>query len=259
MGSQTVSNAVDSHIQLLEPCNLDAYNRHLLSSSQPEEVPSLFLDAMKVREAVFVQEQGVPLQSEFDEDDARSCHWILYDPFPTDSPQDPPGAAAKPAPICTIRLVPYPHPPHPLPGGVYEAVEGELLLRGPIGPGGQILLPPPPEQGSASNSSSPHHTDEPYIKLGRLALLKDFRGRKLGLVLVRAALGWIRENPSYFDKNQPDDAPKFAGLVRIHAQESVVRLWEKAGFEVDNSAGRWWEEGIPHVGMSLCIENLARE
>ena len=33
---------------------------------------------MEVREKVFVEEQGVPLANEFDSDDPRSCHWVIY-------------------------------------------------------------------------------------------------------------------------------------------------------------------------------------
>jgi predicted GNAT family N-acyltransferase len=31
---------------------------------------------MEVREQVFVKEQNIPLENEFDADDARSCHWV---------------------------------------------------------------------------------------------------------------------------------------------------------------------------------------
>lgn len=60
----------------LGPSNLDAYDSKLYSSQQPESIPKTFLDAMEVREEVFVKEQGVPLENEFDSDDARACHWV---------------------------------------------------------------------------------------------------------------------------------------------------------------------------------------
>jgi hypothetical protein len=63
-------------IQLLQPSNLDEYDRHRLPSEQLGNVPKTFLDAMEVREQAFVIEQGVPLANEFDSDDARSCHWV---------------------------------------------------------------------------------------------------------------------------------------------------------------------------------------
>jgi hypothetical protein len=63
-------------IQLLKPSNLDEYDRHKRPSEQSSELPKTFLDAMEVREQVFAIEQNVPLENEFDSDDARSCHWV---------------------------------------------------------------------------------------------------------------------------------------------------------------------------------------
>lgn len=63
-------------IAFLEPSNLDGYKRKLPFSEQPDSIPKTFLDAMEVREEVFVKEQGVPLDNEFDSDDSRACHWV---------------------------------------------------------------------------------------------------------------------------------------------------------------------------------------
>lgn len=63
-------------IQLLRPSNLEDYDRTKPPSEQSGDVPKTFIDAMEVREQVFVLEQKVPLQNEFDSDDARSCHWV---------------------------------------------------------------------------------------------------------------------------------------------------------------------------------------
>ena len=65
-------------ITQLEPPNLETYAPGVPHTAQPASVPKAFLDAMSVREAVFVTEQGVPLANEFDADDARSCHWVVY-------------------------------------------------------------------------------------------------------------------------------------------------------------------------------------
>jgi len=63
-------------IALQGPTNLDGYERTRKSSEQPANIPKTFLDAMEVREQVFVLEQSVPLENEFDSDDARACHWV---------------------------------------------------------------------------------------------------------------------------------------------------------------------------------------
>jgi hypothetical protein len=90
---------------------VDGYDNTKPCSRQTINVPSLFRDAMSVREEVF-GEQGVPLEAEFDEDDARSWHWVAYasvastssppKDLRTDSPNTP--AALLPLrPVCLSR------------------------------------------------------------------------------------------------------------------------------------------------------------
>ena len=62
------------------PADLDGYDRKRGASEQAASIPKTFLDAMEVREQVFVFEQGVPLENEFDSDDARACHWVSCPP-----------------------------------------------------------------------------------------------------------------------------------------------------------------------------------
>jgi hypothetical protein len=62
------------------PTNLDGYECKGRPSEQLANIPKTFVDAMEVREQVFVIEQGVPLENEFDSDDARACHWVRWPP-----------------------------------------------------------------------------------------------------------------------------------------------------------------------------------
>lgn len=63
-------------ITFLGPSDLNGYDRKKPATEQPQNVPKTFLDAMEVREEVFVKEQKVPLENEFDSDDPRACHWV---------------------------------------------------------------------------------------------------------------------------------------------------------------------------------------
>nr|POE86430.1 hypothetical protein CFP56_46614 [Quercus suber] len=87
---------------------LAAYDRHAPPATQPHPaaIPPLFLDAMTIRETVFCHEQAIALANEFDADDPRSHHWVLYH-----HPADP--AAPSAVPAGTVRLVPPPHPTDP--------------------------------------------------------------------------------------------------------------------------------------------------
>ncbi|KAM7206425.1 hypothetical protein V8F20_002774 [Naviculisporaceae sp. PSN 640] len=331
-------------ISVLEPpTDLTSYNRSLPSSQQHKpgqpssssSIPKTFLDAMEVREQVYVQEQKVPLEYEHDSDDTRSVHWVIYasinqtiEPEIRDpSTQEiirPRRSESRAMPIGTIRLVPFPHPPHPRKGGIY--VDGRLTNAGdPVSKVGEpgssfptntipsasptttapenipkdseIVQPLTPSEETRLSSSpifipfgvdpptTYHDGVEPYVKLGRLAVLKEFRGRGIASQLIRAAIDWMVKHRSAFNPSAAilgfetlgmtdsrtrtralstsedgnptvtkkavgaGDVPKWRGLFCVHAQEDAVQLWEKHGFKVDEAMGRWLEEGIPHVGM----------
>ena len=208
--------------------HLRLYNGRLSPTEQSAEalqsVPRGFIDAMVVREEVYVKEQKVPLDNELDEDDEKSWHWVAY-------VKDKSGGS-KPEPVGTIRLVPPPHPAHPS-GGFGTAV---------------------------------HDEREPYVKLGRLAVLPMYRGAGIARPLVENTVTFVRENtaeivPSLdgtFDhsSNQTSNessqsANPFRGLILAHAQTVVQKFWRKYGFVTDESMGEWDEEGIDHVGMWL--------
>ncbi|KAL8335187.1 hypothetical protein RB598_009399 [Gaeumannomyces tritici] len=250
-------------IQFLAPTPAIAGYDRALGPASPA-VPRAFADAMAVREAVFVREQGVAPENELDADDARSCHWVAYDTTTTTTTT---AATEQQKPIGTLRLVPSPHPPHPEPGGVYY--DGRLTGRRRDGTGDddddevvEEVKKEGDDDDDGDRPTSLHDGRKPYVKLGRLAVAREFRGRGVGGLLVRAALRWMREHPAYFDAatttttttttTTGEEAPqphKWDGLVCCHAQEQVRHVWASYGFELDEGMGRWWEEGMPHVGM----------
>ena len=100
---------------------------------------------------------------------------------------------------------------------------------------------------------------ESYVKLGRLAVIKEFRKAGISKLLIETPIALAREHP--YDLVPPQDpttletkpnngvSMDFRGLVLIHAQTGVQKVWRKYGFETDESMGTWIEEGIEHVGM----------
>lgn len=93
-------------------------------------------------------------------------------------------------------------------------------------------------------------------------------GLGLSRLLVKAALSWLAENsPTAVTPLSPAAAEQrrlelgydpehslFNGLVLIHAQSAVEKVWTKLGFVKDESMGTWWEEGIEHIGMWKRVE-----
>lgn len=258
-------------ISLLEPSKLEGLEPGKPHNEQPSTIPKVFIDAMEVRESVFVQEQNVPLENEQDSDDSRSCHWVVYasvNKTEETEVRDEDGNVIQPrksstrtTPIGTLRLIPFPHANHPKIGGEYW--NGQLRNDKERGT---------PDISSLSANSgldrptSFHDGREPYMKLGRLAVVKEYRGNGLSGLLIQTALSWLRSNPSFFDPSITElgleqmgastetEIPKWGGLVCVHAQEQSVGTWAKLGFQVDKGMGKWWEEGIPHVGMFKRLE-----
>ncbi|KAG7135915.1 hypothetical protein HYQ45_006371 [Verticillium longisporum] len=268
-------------ISLQEPTPLDGYLVGRPHDAQPPSVPKSFSDAMEVRTAVFIEEQGVPAETEFDADDSRCCHWVVYASVNQVVQEEvvdangnittPRRSSTRSTPIGTVRLVPFPHAPHPKDGGEYwdgvlkggaaDGVEGGDATAGPPGRGEDGIL-----LHEADRATSLHDGKEPYVKLGRLAVVKGFRGHGIAKLLVGQALGWLRKNPTYFDPSIKEqgleslgaasekDIPKWGGLVCVHSQEQVTGTWERFGFNVDEEMGRWKEEGIWHRGMFMRLE-----
>jgi len=126
----------------------------------PNDIPSLRL----VREQVFVQEQQVPIELEWDAIDPQCRHLLALD--------------ANGAPIGTARLLPDGH-------------------------------------------------------IGRMAVLKSWRGRGVGSALLRAAVGLARELG-------------FAEVV-LNAQVSALPFYSRQGFAAEGKV--FMEAGMPHRCM----------
>jgi len=74
-------------------------------------------------------------------------------------------------------------------------------------------------------------TEKGY-KLERFAVLKEYRGKRVGLALLAAVL---------------DDLPADADYIYLHAQIDAVGLYAKFGFTVDGE--QFEEAGIKHFKM----------
>ncbi|KAK7425246.1 hypothetical protein QQZ08_008266 [Neonectria magnoliae] len=255
-------------INFLGPSKLEGFQRGAPLEAQPPSVPSTFVDAMEVREQVFVEEQKVPAENEFDSDDPRCCHWVIYASVNKTNELEirdeqgniiqPRRSSTRSTPIGTIRLVPFPHEPHPEKDGKYwnGVLDGQVAEKNGDGP---VVVPH--KTFGIDRATTFHDGKEPYVKLGRLAVLKDFRRHRIAGLLVKTALSWLKSNPSYFDPSIKElgleqmgasnekEVPKWNGLVCVHAQKQVVGAWARWGFELDEGMGEWWEEGIAHVGM----------
>ncbi len=77
-------------------------------------------------------------------------------------------------------------------------------------------------------------TDE-GCKIGRIALLKEYRGRGYGAAIVRFAVENVFEQGESF--------------VLVDAQSYAVPFYEKLGFKV--TGNEFIDRGLPHIPMKL--------
>ena len=173
--------------------------------------PQPFRDAVSVRALVFVVEQKCQPEIEIDEDDQISWHWNIYS-------SQAPGTAEIPA--ATIRLIPAQAQPD---ADDVRAVDGPNYAASII-----------------------WDRKEPYVTIGRLATLKEFRGRGYARILVEAAVDYAKDHPDLMVKD--NKLGQWKGLVMVHAQVQLENWYASLGFERDVGMGTWWEDGIEHVG-----------
>jgi predicted GNAT family N-acyltransferase len=87
--------------------------------------------------------------------------------------------------------------------------------------------------GAAAGTARWRKTEEGY-KLQRFAVLKEFRGKGVGLALVQTVV---------------DDLPAEADYIYLHSQIQACSLYEKCGFKKEGP--EFDEVGIRHYRMVL--------
>ena len=220
-------------------------------SPPPPSIPQTFVEALSVREAVFVIEQCCTLENESDDDDARSWHWVVYASVSgpkvsnekvVDSQAEEGRRVSEGGKVAvgTIRLVPPPHARHPTPGKKYAGDD----------------VGDPAVNGEPDRVTDMHDGKEAYVKLGRMATLKEYRGLGLGRLLVNTAMEWaakhkesVYEGPKDPIERERTEGSEWKGLVLVHSQKGAQKFWASVGFVRDDGMGTWWEEGIEHMGM----------
>lgn len=263
------------------------------SEQTAADIPQTFKDAMTVRERVFVEEQNIALENEFDADDARSFHWVVYasvgatgttngfkpgadgDSTSTSSFSTTTAAAAGAdaqedrrrsdpsahrVAVGTVRLVPPPHPNSPAAPATIGAVDSN-------GTASSNDHGHDHSHSLSTSSAAAAAVAPPYIKLGRLAILSPYRKLGLARLLLRTALDWAAQHPHLLCPPPSPEAVELArvegrdgalgrwdGRVLAHAQMHLDKFYGSFGFVRDEDMGVWDEEGIDHIGMWLQLK-----
>lgn len=226
-------------IDLLLPPGTSVFKAPRAAPFDPSSNPSvspIFLSALSVRFPVFVDEQKCSADEEIDKDDPLSWHWVVYVSVGSKGGHQEGKVAAG-----TIRLVPV------TPIAAHEEAEGaehEDRIKKAVGP----------KHGATEMWDG----KETFVKLGRMATLKEYRKLGLGRLLVNTAIEWLEQNPGKVDREsgaedalirEKDGVGEWKGLVLVHAQKDIEQFWVSCGFVKDKGMGEWWEEEIEHVAM----------
>jgi predicted GNAT family N-acyltransferase len=210
--------------------SIQDWSPHHRTLEQPfaSSLPQTFLDAMLVREKVFIDEQHCSWENEVDADDPRSFHFVIYAPSSNLNSHNS-LSAQDGIPVGVVRFtVPMP-----------ESHDHHTATEAPAAATTAATEP--------SHANAKYHA--PHLRLGRLAVLSEYRKHKLGRLIVEYSLKFARENPRAIEAYSEPGTGQWEGLVLIHAQKEVQRFWERMGFELDEGMGEWVEEGIDHIGM----------
>ena len=91
---------------------------------------------------------------------------------------------------------------------------------------------------------------EPYLTIGRLATLAEYRGRGYARILMEEALQFAGGHGGEMVLERDRGVlGEWRGLVMVHAQARLEGWYRGLGFEGDEGMGRWVEGGIEHLGM----------
>lgn len=203
--------------KLLPPPGPSVYTLRMLPDGRIEpppsstSVPTLFYDALAIRAVVFVVEQSCSADEDPDPDDSISWHWVIYADM----------GERKDVPVAAVRLIP---------AQAHASADDEKAADGPNYAGSKFW-----------------DHKEPYVTIGRLATIKECRGRGYAKSLVKAVLEYAGKNAGVLVKDK--ELGEWKGLVLIHAQTNVEKWYAGLGFERDEGMGLFYEEGIEHVGM----------
>lgn len=150
----------------------------------------------------------------------------------------PPAAAPSSAAVATIRLVP---------------IHGTS--------GASTHWPVRPGWGHPNYAGSTIWDGvEGYVKIGRLATVREARGQGWGRVLVEEVVDWAGRNKEVVGREVEkqgegeEESGGWKGLIGCHAQSHLEGWYGKLGFVRDAGMGEWEEDGIPHVGMWRRVE-----
>ncbi|EPE28276.1 Acyl-CoA N-acyltransferases (Nat) [Glarea lozoyensis ATCC 20868] len=229
--------------------------------SQSLEIPPVFIAAVQAREDVFVaMYDELTFENNLDYDDPRSIHFVAFSNTPDEEDIEPNSITDIQTrnkfvlrAIGTLRFIPFPqYHQHPPPGMVFDA--DSLRASAAVENSAELFLGIP--EYKPDRPTKFHDGIEAYIKVGRMCVIKEWRGKGVMDELLRTGYKWLTENKGWTTGTIGGEERfgGWKGLICAHADINAKRSWERNGFVVDEDMGCWWILGIQHICMWKRIE-----
>jgi len=191
-----------------------------------------------LRIAVFVHEQGFPLEVEIDHEDDRATHFLVR-------------LLPSLKPVGTIRAVTVNSPTFP-PTTKAPSATISLPLTHELKSNSQ--KPSAVDVDPVTDYESEPATTERYYKLGRLVVLKEHRQHRFGRALVLAVHDWVQRQEAATNSittmtsgsSSSRSTPRSVRIVS-HSQLPVVKFYAKYGYIPEGDI--FDEDGAPHQKM----------
>ncbi|KAL9935302.1 hypothetical protein V8E36_005650 [Tilletia maclaganii] len=232
-----------------------SYSVRLCSSAED------LLDAHKVRCAVFHEEQGFPLETEIDEYDPLSAHFLAIATVK---------ATGHSHPIGVIRWVPYPFPPADpsfQPGANKDLpigpVRDEATVQSGFARNPAAITTSPAAGASASGGATDAEAQDakdiadaptllPGGKLTRLAVVREARGKHIGDLLVRESEKWVLQAVRSEASAASSGAPRLhSSKLVVSSQLPVIRFYTRLSYVPVSE--QYDEEGAPHQRLEKIV------
>lgn len=256
--------------------NVSGYNNKRKWNQQglDANIPQTLLDAIAVRERVFQQE------GEFDEiEDRIAVHWVLYIVDILEPGDDGYEACyrgkrvSKRIPIGALRLVPI--------------IDGLTGVARYVNKSNESNRKDGSENISSSQDRYPRHCGQNYVRLEKLAVLPQYRGKDHGWVereLIAAAREYVKRREfqgkwqieQYFNSRPMPNVRQYSdfgfngklefmaacakawerawdGLVYAHARAEGREPWESLFFRRERQIQKWRELGEEYVVLYFWV------
>ncbi|KAK0555627.1 hypothetical protein OC845_000198 [Tilletia horrida] len=214
------------------------------------------LEARKLRLEVFWKEQGFPRDTEIDEWEPLSAHFLAWETSK---------ATGQSRVVGTVRWVPYPYPPldpnfvisqdepdFPL-GSLRDEATVKALFARPL-PSSAVEN----EQGEPEAAETAREIRAvPAMlcggKLTRLAVAKEARGLRLGEMLVRETEKWvINAVQSGSPKNDGGGAQELHSCkLVLSSQMHAIKFYTRLSYAPVGDV--YDEEGAPHLRLEKTV------